>query len=193
MGEDKAAAYALRDLSREMNLSDDSIAKIFEAVHEAEKEADAADDAEDNLKSASDKLTAKGVGRGQAAYDVHELARLATLVATTARLSSPKVTAARILQAPETIRGNQPAALAMNQLAHSIKLDQDSVASVFQAVRRGQQAGLSGQAQVKYVASEVSGIPRKPEDVQELARLAVLVEVGSANTTSPSKKEKVKK
>jgi hypothetical protein len=79
------------------------------------------------------------------------------------------------------------AALAMNQLAHSIKLDQDSVASVFQAVRRGQQAGLSGQAQVKYVASEVSGIPRKPEDVQELARLAVLVENGRSSSAKASK------
>lgn len=199
LGEDKAAALAFQDLARNMRLHDDSIAKIFAAVRDAEKEADAAEkedkEAFDPVKQTAAHIARQGLGGSQATYDIHELARLATLVAATARSHTPKAVAARILHAPETVRGNEPAALALNQMAHSLKLDQESVEHLFAAVQKGQRAGLVGQAQVQFVQQRAQArLPEQPEPATEaLARLAVLVENGVGGAIPTARKATEKK
>lgn len=184
LNEDKAAALALQDKANEMSLTDDTITKIFEAVHEAEKEADAVEDDDKNpIERTAEKIGTNGIAGKQESFNVYELARLATLVAASAKANTPKATADRVLNAPETIRGNQEAVGAMHQLAQKMELDQKSVESVFDAVKQGHKAGLSGQKQVQYVTEKtMPHVNGSSQQVEEMARLAVLVDSGMNGT-----------
>ncbi len=200
LNEDKAAALALQDKANEMSLTDDTITKIFEAVHEAEKEADEIEDSQEkdgkpNVDRAAEKIGGKGgAAEKQSTFDVYELARLATLVAASAKASTPAATADRVLNAPQTIPGNQEAVTAMHNLSQELQLDQQSVESVFTAVKEGHKAGLGGQRQIQHVTEKsMPHVNGTSQQVEEMARLAVLVDAGMNGTVPKTKSQKEKK
>ena len=77
----------------------------------------------------------------------------------------------------------------MHQLAQKMELDQKSVESVFDAVKQGHKAGLSGQKQVQYVTEKtMPHVNGSSQQVEEMARLAVLVDSGMNGTVPKQSK-----